>query len=351
MMMAKRARWCGWVLAGAILVIVAGSGRGDDAGGFAAWCAARAAEAGEASVIPGRDGWLFLAAEIRHLGAGKFWGEDAVRAGRAADPAVRDPLPAMLDFHGQLETIGVRLLIVPVPPKGMVYADKLGLEGEGGEAASSPALEEFYALLRERGMNVLDLADAFRREGVASSDTPLYCRTDTHWSGRGCEIAAAEIRRFASEQGWIGAAGETPFVAERRSVEIRGDLQRMLGEEGDPESVALRFVRPGSSGRAPAPDADSPVLLLGDSHVLVFHDGGDMHARGAGLAEQLAMEMGQGVDVLGVRGSGATPARISLMRRTRSNPAYLRGKKVVIWCFGAREFTEADGWRKVPVVR
>lgn len=350
MMTTKRERGCGWALPAAILLMCAGSGRSADGGGFTAWCAARAVEAREASVIPGRDGWLFLVAEIRHLGAGRFWGEDAADVGRAADPAVRDPLPAILDFHEQLEKSGIQLLIVPVPPKGLVYADKLGFEAEEGGAASSPALGEFYALLREKGIDVLDLAPVFQRERSAS-DAPLYCRTDTHWSGRGCEVAAAEIRTFMEVQGWIQPAAEPPFVAERRSVEIRGDLQRMLGEDGDPESVALRFVRVGDDGRAPAPDVDSPVLLLGDSYVLVFHYGGDMHARGAGLAEQVAMELARGIDVLGVRGSGATPARISLMRRVRSNPEYLRKKKVVIWCFGAREFTEADGWRKVPVAR
>jgi alginate O-acetyltransferase complex protein AlgJ len=51
-----------------------------------------------------------------------------------------------------------------------------------------------------------------------------------------------------------------------------------------------------------------------------------------------------------VRGSGATPARTTLMRRVRSNPNYLKGKKLVIWCFSAREFTESSGWQKVPVV-
>lgn len=39
------------------------------------------------------------------------------------------------------------------------------------------------------------------------------------------------------------------------------------------------------------------------------------------------------------------------MRRARRDPDYLPEKKIVIWCFGAREFTEADGWRKVPLTR
>jgi alginate O-acetyltransferase complex protein AlgJ len=94
------------------------------------------------------------------------------------------------------------------------------------------------------------------------------------------------------------------------------------------------------------------VILLGDSHTLVFHSGGDMHASGAGLADQLALELGFPVDLIGVRGSGATPARISLYRRVRGDADYLKKKKLLIWCFTAREFTEAtSGWRIVPVTK
>ena len=55
------------------------------------------------------------------------------------------------------------------------------------------------------------------------------------------------------------------------------------------------------------------------------------------------------VDVLGVRGSGARPARINLYRRGSRDRTYLAAKKLIVWCFAAREFTEANGWGKVPV--
>ncbi len=52
-------------------------------------------------------------------------------------------------------------------------------------------------------------------------------------------------------------------------------------------------------GDTVAPDRNSPVILLGDSHNLVFQAGGDMHATGAGLADQLAYELGFAVDLVG----------------------------------------------------
>jgi len=67
------------------------------------------------------------------------------------------------------------------------------------------------------------------------------------------------------------------------------------------------------------------------------------------LPDQLALELGFAVDLVAVRGSGATPARINLYRNGRADAGYLKGKKLVIWCFAAREFTESQGWRLVPV--
>ena len=89
--------------------------------------AALAAEAERAQTITirGREGWLFFGPELRHIGVGPFWGEDAARVSRARKPENADPLPAILDFKRQLDTIGVELILIPVPPKSIVYADML----------------------------------------------------------------------------------------------------------------------------------------------------------------------------------------------------------------------------------
>jgi alginate O-acetyltransferase complex protein AlgJ len=56
--------------------------------------------------------------------------------------------------------------------------------------------------------------------------------------------------------------------------------------------------------------------------------------------------------LIGTRGSGATPVRINLYRRSVKDAGYLAKKKVVVWCFAAREFTEAtEGWAKAPVAK
>jgi alginate O-acetyltransferase complex protein AlgJ len=313
--------------------------RAEDARADLARVASEAQAAGKAA-LAGRDGWLFLVAELRHLGAGRFWGADAARASRAPKPEWQDPLPAILDFRDQLAGAGIELLLVPVPPKAAVVPGAVpGLEVPPS-ARLDAADAAFYALLRERGVEVLDLQPELGAEA--------FCRTDSHWSGSGLERAAARIAERVRSRPWYASVPKRDFASERRETRIRGDLARMLGGAAPAEeTLPLRLVS-GPDGAPPAPSRESPLLLLGDSYTLVFHAGGDMHARGAGLADQLALELGFAVDLVGVRGSGATPARINLARR----PGGLAGKRLVVWTFGAREWTEApQGWARVPVVR
>jgi alginate O-acetyltransferase complex protein AlgJ len=96
---------------------------GDPAADFRDRCARQAA-AGEAMMVPGDEGWLFLRGELRHIGVGPFWGEAAAKVSRASSPEKADPLPAIVDFHEQLEKLGIDLLVVPVPCKALVYPER-----------------------------------------------------------------------------------------------------------------------------------------------------------------------------------------------------------------------------------
>jgi alginate O-acetyltransferase complex protein AlgJ len=304
-------------------------------------------------VVKGKDGWLFASGELRSLSVGPFWGEAAASVSKAADPAGKDPLPAILDFKAQLDKAGVELLVVPVPAKATIYPEKI-LDSVPASSDAFPRLDaaqqEFFRILGENGIAVLDLASAFL-EHRNDKGGALYCMQDTHWSGRACVLAAGLIAERIKDREWLAALPKRTFDIEEKTVEIVGDLAQMSGEAKPvPEKMPLTFVYERTdAGAAPvAPSDKSPILLLGDSHNLIFHGGDDMLARSAGLPDQLAYALGTPVDLVGVRGSGATPARINLARR-RDN---LAGKKLVIWCFTVREFTESpQGWRKVPVVR
>ena len=278
-------------------------------------------ESAESNAVKGVQGWRFLPVEIKHLLAGD----------PSNDP--KKPSEAIVDFHNQLKLLGVRLIIVPVPAKAAIHPEFLDSRLQNGLSLSEA---DFYESLRAKGVEVLDLAPDF---ADAKSRGWLYCERDTHWNGSAIVIAAQKLAKMLP--GIIPKS--LAFDTRENTLEIQGDLG------GDKEKVKLRFVHPSGETKRVEPDRASPVLVLGDSHVLVFHDGGDMHAAGAGLPDQLAFELTGPVDVLGVRGSGATSARVSLARRARANPSYLTTKKVIIWCFGARELTQADSWKLVPL--
>ena len=311
--------------------LAAFAGPADD---FRSICAKLAAE-GDTMAVAGSNDWLFLRNELRHIGVGPFWGEAAAKVSRASKPELADPLPAIVDFNEQLQKRGIELLVVPVPCKALIYPEQLGGTADG---RLDTVHQEFYKLLAEKGVKVLDLTETFQKVKSNPGTPNLYCQTDTHWSPYACELTAALIRQ---RLGLPEKPGAFKIGTEKRT--ITGDL---AGGKG-PEELPTRVVE--SADGSPMEDKAGTIVLLGDSHTLVFHSGGELHGTGAGLADQLAAELGMPVDVVGVRGSGATPARVNLLRRAKADPAYLAGKKTIIWCFTAREFTEATtGWSKVP---
>lgn len=327
----------------AVLLVAAGAAAdGGPAAGlaeaFRARCAAYAEEARTAGrmAVAAPGGWRFLASELRHL------------AGDGSHPDRDDPVAVIADFSAQLKRAGVALLVVPVPEKAAVYADVLVPEaapGPGGvpprpDAGGGARLEA----LRAAGVEVVDLWPVLSASRYLESG-PAWCRTDTHWSGLGCRLAAAAIAERL-RAGGLGPGRLRP-VGERREVSIRGDL----AEGTESENLVFEFAGFRKGGRfQPVPeDSAGPLLLLGDSHCLVFHAGGDLHAAGAGLADHLALELQLAADVMGVRGSGAGASRVSLLRRIRADPAWWKRKRHVVWCFAAREFT-LSRWKTMSVV-
>ena len=300
------------------------------------------AEAQKTTVLSGKEGWLFFVPELHHLSVGQFWGDTAKKVSRASNPDFADPLPAILDFKAQLDSAGISLIFVPIPAKATIYPEMISEHGTV-TARTDEHHQKFYDILRAQGVNVLDLTPLFLQNRFTDTGS-VYCKQDTHWSGQGCVLAAEAIAKAIGTPSWVEEIPKRNIETETRTAEITGDLWKELNDQDlQKEQLQLTYVQEGSI----ASWRESPVVLLGDSHSLVFHAGGDMHAQGAGLPDHLGYHLGFSVDVVAVRGSGATPSRLNLFRRRDK----MRGKRVVVWCLSVREFTEGQGWRKVPVIQ
>ncbi|MDA0812153.1 MAG: hypothetical protein O3C21_07190 [Verrucomicrobia bacterium] len=318
---------------------------GDAADKFAAACAEARATASDKkwfSVQGDAPEWLFLARELEHVAQGEFW----QKAGKADLP---DPTPVIVQYSKDLKAKGIELLLVPVPAKAAMVPEKFRKSSsrkDGGVYASAP----FYEQLRAAGVNVLDLEPIFEK-GIADGQK-LYCEQDTHWSPLACELVAAEINALYQGQPWAAANAAHGIVrGEKSTLSIKGDLveERLAGLAEEKLEIVKAGKDSGAGKIVPVPASDdSPVILLGDSHTLVFSEGGEMHCTGAGLPDHLQQQFGFPLSQIAVKASGADAARARLVRDfARKNPNYLVGKKLLIWCFTAREFTLGK-WRPIP---
>jgi alginate O-acetyltransferase complex protein AlgJ len=304
------------------------------------------AEKSNAHVIKGVEDWLFVPAELRFLSAGRFWGNEAIKINRSNKPEEADPIPAILGFRDQLKQRGIELLLAPVPPKAAIYPEKIVPEVTLNRNDSAPYLQRFCDELRGKGVEIVDLMELFSRRRDRERG-PVFCKTDTHWSGSGCVLAAQAMAEKVRTR--LGPQPRHDYIAYWKQIEFAGDLTSLLAGDAAksaPEKTFVRVISDKSGGGLIQPDKDSPLLVLGDSYTLVYHD---FLAQGAGLIDQLTDELGFAPDLIGTRGSGATAVRVSLYRRSLKDPQYLARKKMIIWCFAAREFTEADAWTRLPI--
>lgn len=296
---------------------------------FPAECAALAGKSDDFALKGVESPWLFLTAELTHLGKDEFW--------KSPVPAVN----AMASFQKQLAEKGVQLLVVPVPAKAAIYPDKL-MTGSSGVRPLAP----FLALLKEAGLKTVDLDTAFRTARLQAK-VPLYCATDAHWSPAGIAMAAGEITKALKSDPALAPLLKGHGPADITSqLKIKGDLTAAASLQTTPaESLTVTWPL-GTAGKGSKADPAAPIVLLGDSHTMVFTDGESlgMHCEGGGLREHLEARLGASLAQISNQNSGGDGARRLLRQRELSNPDYWKDRKLVIWVFSEREFT-AGKWR------
>ncbi|HTL28057.1 MAG TPA: hypothetical protein VL282_02500 [Tepidisphaeraceae bacterium] len=280
------------------------------------------------------NGWWFLVPEMAFYGQGPFWGESAPP--EAQTNHNQDPLKVVLQVHESLKSVGVTLILVPIPGKTLIYLDKLEPSFVNDRRWDEP-LQQFFQMLTKNGIEVVDLTEPFFAMRRAGGE--VYASQDSHPSPAAYLLAAQEIGKRVRGQAWYAATPTQPKSARRREsvVDVVADLPFMA--KAKPQSEKIKVVQTFDGDKTVASDRNSPIVLIGDSHLLKIYPNG-------GLVDHLFGEIGA-VDVVAVAGDGANSPRLTLARRGDN----LAGKKCIIWCFAARTLTQSpDGWRMFPLI-
>ncbi|HEX3698378.1 MAG TPA: hypothetical protein VH374_23600 [Polyangia bacterium] len=277
----------------------------------------------------GSDGFLFFRNSMEYVAGGDL----------EKQPAGKNPLPIILEFKKELDAHGVDFLFVPVPNKEEIFPDELEPKQKAlvGKVVN-PYGRKFIESLSEAGVEVVDLLPSFlaaRVDHDKPKAEPLYQRQDTHWTDRGLRLAADIISARVKKYPWYHdvAAHAHTFSVKETSFTRFGDLHSRLPDalkkKYKPETLAAHQVI-GADGALYDDDADSPIVVLGDSFTGVYELTDAEHA---GVSAHIAKGVSYPVDLVMSYGGGPN-VRQKLMRR---GAAALDSKKLVIWMMTARD--------------
>lgn len=217
--------------------------------------------AGKSGVVIGEDEWLFTKEEFEKV--------------EGFDANVRANLAFIAHAAQQLQEEGVELIILPLPSKARVYADRLGdVRAPHYHAGLYGKLVWHLNNHALYHINVNDLFALYKDDGEGD----LFMRTDTHWSQRGAKLTAQAVRSFFIE----GLTYSMDFETVRSSAKIdksqsetyRGDLTEFVSTGGwhaqvGPKSEKLHKVlieKSVSGGGDLFGEQVLPIALVGTSY-------------------------------------------------------------------------------------
>ncbi len=168
-------------------------------------------------VREGARDWLFLADEFTpHAQAA------ASAASRAAE---------VIALRQRLAARGTALLVVVVPDKSRIEADKTG--GLYRSPAFAHRVSDWVATLSAAGVKAVDLTPTLAAVGAKTGVTP-FLRTDTHWGEEGAAAAAKVVAEQVRALGITPSPSVQTVIATQSRVQRPGDLVRLAGIDGLP---------------------------------------------------------------------------------------------------------------------
>ena len=189
--------------------------------------------------------------------------------------------------------------------------------------------------------------DRFENDKTAKEE--LFLAHDTHWSGRGIELAAKIIAGRIKQCKWYSESKDrTPYLLKDTIVQRYGDLVTMMNilnynEMFGFESVHCTQVISQNTNKLYSDSKNSPILYLGDSFSRIYQTD---EPTSAGLISRLAYELQMPLTTIVNDGGASTLVRQQLARKSK----LLDNKKLVIWEFVDRDLRFGmKGWKKIKI--
>jgi alginate O-acetyltransferase complex protein AlgJ len=302
--------------------------------------------AGNEQVYLGRDSWLFYRPDVDYITGQPFLDPPQMRLRARVDRVQPDPVKAIVDFRNQLAAREIDLIVMPVPMKPGIEANKFSARAHETAPLHNASFTEFKARLENAGVRVFDPGPSLMRRKDGAS---LYLETDTHWRPETMEFAAENLAALIPPS---TPATRAPFQLVKKEISALGDIARMLRLPPSqnlyrPEKVTIHEVLSGNATWRPSKDAG--VLLLGDSFSNIFSLDALGWGESAGFAEHLSRALGGiSLDCILRNSDAAYATREILSRDLARGRDRLAGKKLVIWEFAARELTFGD-WKLIEM--
>ncbi len=306
---------------------------------FYAECGELAEEGG---VIPGRDGWLFDASEL-------------LRVSRISD-ATTAATGAIADYAQQLRSRNIDLILVPVPPKALVYPDKISRKAKVPVKSKRPArldslLKAAMDDLASKRVRVVDLLPALIA-GREDKTGTAYTRTGNSWSPRGVQIAVKEIAE-AVRGSRAGGGSVTGISSEAVTFDFTGNLATGIAK-AKPETLPAFRIGRISDGKVRSlafNTSGGSLLLMGGPDILAWREANNPPGSSdafCSLADQLAAELQLIPDVLANSGDARNAARLRILRERTNGHSMLGSTRTVVWVVPLLDLCVAN-WQRVPL--
>lgn len=254
---------------------------------------------------------------------------------------------AIISYRDELRQRGIHMLVLIAPNKSSIYPEMLA-ERCSARRLMNESTQEVIRKLNESGVHYVDLFEVYAQaKCTASNNLCYYSSQDSHWSPEGIWVAAKATADKLLELGWIEKGGVSyslrEFVFERHGDIVKMMQVPQIERAITPERIECLQVFQTLNGQSYNDDANSPLLIIGDSFLRVYQDD---EPKSAGFIAALAYELQLPITSLVYDGGASTLVR----QRLYTKPVLLKNKKVLIWEFVERDIRfGTEGWQLVSL--